>query len=139
MVIVAAILAVLAAIAIPRLSRGSRGASDAALEADLVALQEAIDSFAAQHDGEFPSADGIANQLTQYTDRWGQAQARKDTSHIYGPYLRAIPPLPVGPRRGNTKIGPRDSDGVGWIYTAASGQIEANVGEGGTSTTGAGP
>jgi prepilin-type N-terminal cleavage/methylation domain-containing protein len=128
-VIVAAILAILAAIALPRLIRGSRGASDAALEADLAALQKAIDLFATEHDGQFPGADSIADQLTQYTDRQGQAQAKKDALHIYGPYLRAIPPVPVGPRRGNTKIGSKEEDDVGWIYTSASGEIRANVGK----------
>ena len=128
LVIVAAILAILAAIALPRLSRGSRGASDAALEADLAALQKAIDLFATEHDGQFPGADSIADQLTQYTDRQGKAQDKKDSLHLYGPYLRAIPPVPVGPRRGNTKIGSKEEDDVGWIYTPESGQIRANLG-----------
>ncbi len=127
-VIVAAILAIVAAIALPRLSRGSRGASDAALEADLAALQKAIDLFATEHDGRLPSLDSIADQLTQYTDRQGKPQDKKDSLHLYGPYLRAIPPVPVGPRRGNTKIGAKDEDGVGWIYTPESGQIQANLG-----------
>lgn len=123
-----AILAVLAAIALPRLSRGSRGASDAALDADLAALQKAIDLFATEHDGQFPSIDSIAKQLTQYTDRQGRVQATKDATHLYGPYLRAIPPLPVGHRRGNTRIASEDAEDVGWIYTPASGRIEANMG-----------
>ena len=127
-VIVAAILTILAAIALPRLSRGSRGASAAALDADLAALQRAIDLFATEHDGQFPNADSIAKQLTQYTDRDGQVQATRDTLHIYGPYLRAIPPLPVGHRKGNTRIATQDAEDVGWIYTPASGQIEANAG-----------
>jgi len=128
LVIVAAILAIVAAIALPRLSRGSRGASDAALEADLTALQKAIDLFATEHDGRFPGGGSIAKQLTQYTDRQGNPQTAKDTLHIYGPYLRAIPPLPVGHRRGNTRIASQDAEDVGWIYTPASGQIEANLG-----------
>ncbi len=128
LVIVAAILAILAAVALPRLSRGSHGASDAALDADLAALQKAIDLFAAEHDGQSPRVDSIAKQLTQYTDRQGNAQATKDTSHIYGPYLRTIPPLPVGHRRGNTRIASQDAEDVGWIYTPASGQIQANTG-----------
>ncbi len=127
-VIVAAILAILAAIALPRLSRGSRGASDAALDADLTALQKAIDLFATEHGGQFPNADSIAGQLTQYTDRQGNPRDKKDSLHFYGPYLRAIPPLPVGPRRGNTKIGSKDEDGIGWIYNPESGQIRANLG-----------
>jgi len=45
-----------------------------------------------------------------------------------GPYMRAIPPLPVGTRKGNTKIALIDAPGVGWIYTPASGKIRANTG-----------
>ena len=138
-VVVAAILAILAAIALPRLSRGSRGASDAALDTDLAALQEAIDLFATEHDGQFPGADDIAKQLTQYTDRQGQAQATKDASHIYGPYLHAIPPLPVGHRRGNTRIASEDAEDIGWIYTPASGEIQANVGTAETTAETIGP
>ena len=138
-IIVMAILAILAAIALPRLSRGSRGASDAALEEDLVALQKAIDLYATEHDGQFPSADNIAKQLTQYTNRQGQAQATKDTLHIYGPYLHAIPPLPVGHRRGNTRIASQDAEDVGWIYIPASGQIQANTSLAETTAEAVGP
>lgn len=128
LIIVVAILAILAAIGLPRLSRGPRGASDAAVETDLEALQKAIDLYAAEHDGQFPSLDDIAKQLTQYTDHRGGVQATKDATHIYGPYLRTIPPLPVGHRQGNTRIAAEDAADVGWIYTPASGKIEANTG-----------
>lgn len=106
----------------------ARGANDAALDADLAALEKAIDLFATEHDGQFPSTDSIAKQLTQHTNRQGQAQATKDTLHIYGPYLHAIPPLPVGPRRGNTRIATQDAEDVGWIYNETLGQIQANMG-----------
>ena len=138
-IIVVAILAIVAAIGLPRLSRGPRGASDAALEADLEALQKAIDVYAAEHDGQFPGLDSIAKQLTQYTDRRGQAQATKDPTHIYGPYLRAIPPLPVGHRKGNTRIASEDANDVGWIYTPASGEIKANTGLVEAEATAVGP
>ncbi|RPJ39615.1 MAG: hypothetical protein EHM35_01895 [Planctomycetaceae bacterium] len=79
-------------------------------------------------DHQIPGVDRIAKQLTQYTDRQGNPQTMKDTSHIYGPYLRAIPPQPVGPGQGNTRIASQDAEDVGWIYTPASGQIQANLG-----------
>jgi len=128
LVIVVAILAVLAAIALPRLGGGSGRAGDAAVEADLETLQKAIDLFATEHHGLYPSVDNIADQLTQYTDMEGRAGAIKDTTHIYGPYLHAIPPVPVGHRKGGTKIAAGDGAGVGWLYDPASGQITANTG-----------
>jgi prepilin-type N-terminal cleavage/methylation domain-containing protein len=139
LIIVVAILAVLAAIGLPRLSRGPRGASTAALEADLEALQKAIDLYATEHGGQLPSLDDIAKQLTQYTDRQGRAQATKDATYIYGPYLRTIPPLPVGRRQGNTRIASEEAEDVGWIYTPASGEIEANAGLTEAEATAIGP
>jgi prepilin-type N-terminal cleavage/methylation domain-containing protein len=126
-VLVLAILAVLAAIGIPRLSRGSGGASDAVVEADTETLQKAIDLYAAEHHGQYPDTAGIADQLTQYTDMAGQTRAANDSTHIYGPYLRAIPPLPVGRRKGSTGIAAADAQSVGWIYTQIKGEIRANT------------
>ncbi|MFQ6036851.1 MAG: prepilin-type N-terminal cleavage/methylation domain-containing protein [Sedimentisphaerales bacterium] len=127
LVIVVAIIAILAAIAIPRMSRGSRGAGDSALASDLAVLRNAIDIFAAEHSGTFPTATNIVNQLTQYTDINGNAQTVKDPNHIYGPYIRKIPPLPVGNRKGSTGIAAADAAGVGWIYDDATGSIRANT------------
>jgi prepilin-type N-terminal cleavage/methylation domain-containing protein len=127
LILVMAVLGVLAAIALPHLGRGSSGANDAALEADLEALRKAIDLFAAEHHGRYPSADVVAAQLTEYTDMQGHVRAAKDATHIYGPYLHAIPPLPVGHRKGGTRIALADADGVGWIYTPESGLIRANT------------
>jgi prepilin-type N-terminal cleavage/methylation domain-containing protein len=124
LVIVVAIIAVLAAIAIPRMSRGSRGAGDAALAANLSVLRNAIDIYAAEHAGTYPSVIDIVNQLTQYTNGAGDAQDTKDTTYIYGPYIRKIPPLPVGAKKGCTGISAMTGDGVGWIYNGST--IKAN-------------
>jgi len=126
LVIVVAIIAVLAAIAIPRMSRGSKGASDAALTANLSVLRNAIDIYVAEHGSSYPSPLNIVNQLMQYTNAAGNAQGTKDTTHIYGPYIRKIPPLPVGAKKGGTGIAVEDDDGVGWIYDPDTGAIKAN-------------
>ena len=126
MVIVVAIIAIIAAIGIPRMSRGTRGANDAAVSGNLAVLRNAIDIFAAEHSGTFPTEDDIADQLTQYTNGAGDAQAAKDPNHIYGPYIHKIPSLPVGTNKGCTGIADDDADGVGWIYTETSGTIKAN-------------
>ena len=95
-VIVVAIIAVLATIAIPRMSRGAKGANDSAVSGDLAVLRNAIDLYATEHGGTYPGATTIANQLTQYTDIDGTTSTTKTTTCIYGPYVRTIPPLPVG-------------------------------------------
>ncbi len=127
LVIVVAIIAILAAIGIPRLSRGTRGAADSALSGNLTLLRNSIDIFAAEHSNTYPTAASIGNQLTQYTDAAGGVNASKSTTHIYGPYLRNVPPLSVGARKGGTGIAAADANDVGWIYTEGTGSIRANT------------
>lgn len=126
-VIVVAIIAVLATIAIPRMSRGAKGAKDSAVSGDLAVLRNAIDLYASEHGGSYPGASTIANQLTLYSDIDGTTSSTKTTACIYGPYVRSIPPLPVGARKGQTGIAAADANDVGWIYTAASGTIKTNT------------
>jgi general secretion pathway protein G len=126
MMLVVVIIALIAAIAIPKFSRGAAGATDSAVAADLAVLRNAIDMFQADHN-TYPSATTIANQLTQYTDSSGNAQATKDGTHIYGPYLRTVPALPVGANKGNSGIAAATGTGVGWLYTVASGTIGTNT------------
>lgn len=126
-VIVVAIIAILAAIGIPRMSRGSKGANDSALSGDLAVLRNAVDLYATEHGGTMPTEANINNQLTQYTDPTGATSATKTTTHIYGPYVRSIPPLPVGAKKGKTKIAAADANDVGWIYSATGGTVKANT------------
>lgn len=128
LVIVVVIIGIIAAIAIPRMSRGATGANDSALSGNLAVLRKAIDLYQAEHDGNFPAAATIVAQLTTYTDSSGAAQATKDATHIFGPYLRVIPPLSVGTtRKGQSGIAAADAATIGWIYTAADGSIKANT------------
>lgn len=130
-VIVVAIIAILAAIGIPRMSRGSKGAGDAALRADLTVLRNAIDLYAAEHQGNYPSTSGFADQLLKYTDEAGQAQTNRDETHYFGPYLRTIPKCPVGTKKGKNGVaeasGASDPN-VGWVYNPTTGQILPNTG-----------
>lgn len=136
LIIVVVIIGIIAAIAIPRMSRGSAGAAEAALSGNLAVLRSAIDMYAGEHGGTFPTVANIADQLTQFTDFSGDAQATKDATHIYGPYVRKIPALPLGAKRGKTDIAAAAGDDVGWIYTVASGDIVANCTDSETDSTG---
>jgi len=130
LVIVVVIIGIIGAIAIPRISRGASGAADSALVANLAVLRNAIDLYATEHQGAYPTLTNIENQLKLYTDIAGDASA-KDATHIYGPYLRAIPPLPVGPAavKGQTAfVAALDEDeAAGWVYDASTGTITANT------------
>lgn len=135
LVIVVVIIGVIAAIAVPRISRGARGAGESALRADLAAMRNAIDLYASEHTGDFPDLATFEEQLTTYTNDIGGALDAPDSTHIYGPYLRALPGLPVageavalGGKKGDSIVSDADGAGVGWIYTVATGTIVANTG-----------
>ena len=126
LIIVVVIIGIIAAIAVPRMSRGSAGASDKALAGNLAVIRNAIDMYAGEHVGTFPTSDEVAEQLTGYTDVNGDVADMPDATHVYGPYLHKVPPLPVGANKGGNGIADADGDGVGWIYAPATGAIRAN-------------
>jgi general secretion pathway protein G len=134
LVIVVVIIAIIGAIAIPRMSRGSAGAADAALAGNLSVLRGAIDLYATEHTGSYPALATFEDQLTQYTDDTGGTSATKTATHIYGPYLRKIPPLPTGAHKGDTGIAApaavppvaEVAGANGWLYDVGTGQIWAN-------------
>lgn len=129
LVIVVVILGIIAAIAIPRMSRGSEGANDSAVGQNANQLREAILRYHAEHENTFPTAANIANQLTQYSNLAGTSlSATRTATCIYGPYVRFIPPMPVGPRKGASGIAASDAEGVGWLYNASTGAIVPNTG-----------
>jgi len=121
LVIVVVIIAIIAAIAIPKMSRGAAGANDSALMQDLAQMRSAIELYAAEHTGAYPSATPATfiTQMTTYTDASGGTSATKDSTHIYGPYLKAIPVLPVGTNKGLatvTNTGTAGTGTFGWFW-----------------------
>lgn len=135
LVIVVVIIGVIAAIAVPRISRGAKGAGDSALRGSLTGLRNAIDMYAAEHGGVFPSgADQAAleDKLTKKTDATGAINA-DPTKNIYGPYLRSgFPPLPVCTNKGAATVKQTTGEpaysatGEGWVYSTDTGKIIAN-------------
>ena len=131
LIVVVVIIGIIAAIAIPKVSRGVVGASDATLAQDLTQMRQALDLFQNEHGGAYPSMGMINSALTLYTDDTGTSgQTTKDSTHPWGPYLKAIPPLPVGPAKGATLIGqdagPALGTNIGWLYNPATGALRAN-------------
>lgn len=126
LVVVVVIIAIIAAIAIPKMSRGSAGAADSATTQDLSTLRAALELYQTEHGGTYPStalAATLTSQLTEYTDSSGNTQATKDTTHIYGPYLKSVPSLPVGTNKGFatfTVTGPSGTGTFGWYYDGST-------------------
>jgi general secretion pathway protein G len=146
LVIVVVIIGIIAAIAIPRVSGASQSAREAALRADLKLLRDAIELYSVEHKGDWPamqsagngagaqSSDAFARQLTWYTTESGDAVVGRDSTHILGPYLRKVPPLPVGVNAGSTRVFSMNAftsagaagAGYGWEYEHYFGRIRAN-------------
>jgi prepilin-type N-terminal cleavage/methylation domain-containing protein len=138
LVIVVVIIGIIAAIAIPRMSRGTAGAADSALGGNLNVLRNALELYATEHNGKFPGHNAATTPvegLTMYTDDQGGKSATKTGNFIYGPYLRKIPPITVGPlKNDNTKnntfaagTAVEATPTAGWMYDKDSGTILANT------------
>jgi len=134
LVIVVVIIGIIAAIAIPRLSRGASGAADSALAGNLSVLRNAIDLYATEHGGTFPAQATFDAQLTQFSDGSGGTSTTKTATAIYGPYIRKLPTLPVGPagyKNTNTIVdgssGAPGTTAGAWFYNPATGDIKANL------------
>jgi general secretion pathway protein G len=130
LVIVVVIIAIIGAIAIPKMSRGAAGAGDSALTQDLSILRQALDLYQTEHGGAYPAIGSMPDALLSYTDDSGNTSATKTGNYVYGPYLRAVPPQPVGAKKGASGIdviGNASTATVGWIYDSSAGSIKANT------------
>jgi general secretion pathway protein G len=141
LVIVVVIIGIIGAIAVPRMSRGAKGAADSALVGDLRVMRDALDLFAVEHGGLYPEGADIGVSLTEYSGiRTDDLSPTKTASAIYGPYLRAIPKLPVGANKGKatftgTAPGPT-VNASGWYYSQTTGEIRANCADAETDEAG---
>ncbi len=147
LVVVVVIIGVIASIAVTRLAAAGRASAEVALMASLSSMRRAIDYYAAEHRGVFPgamadgagggpnSATAFVNQMTKHSSANGEVADSWDTDHLYGPYLRVIAPVPVGPDKGNTTVAidatnspPLVTGGTeGWVYNPTTGGIIANT------------
>ena len=128
LIIVVVIIGIIAAIAIPRMSRGAAGAADSSLLGSLAVMRSGLDIYATEHGGNFPVLATFVPQMTLFTDYPGATNAVKGGAFIYGPYLRKVPPLPVGTERGSTGItAVAGTAGFGWVYNDVNGSIVANT------------
>ena len=130
LVIVVVVIGLLAAVAIPRLSKGADDAD--AFAGDLAVLRNALELYALEHGGSYPSGDGFEAQLTGYTNAAGDAATNPSEDHRFGPYLIAVPPVKVGPEKGSNAVAgvasppTAEVEGPGWLYEPRSGRIWAN-------------
>jgi prepilin-type N-terminal cleavage/methylation domain-containing protein len=152
--IVIILMGIIAAVAVPRIAPSTQEASTNTLDTNLAALRNAIEQYAAQHNGRFPgqyketdgttaattdteAATAFAAQLTQYSDKNGKTSAAKDTVNFpLGPYFRSGVPKNPLPTSSNTVVADFDelgniantgaTGGSGWKVAVQTGQIVAN-------------
>lgn len=140
LVIVVVIIGIIAAIAIPRMSRGAAGAADSALTANLAVLRNALDLFQTEHGGRYPQATKFVDAMTKFSDDASPITYidPKDGTHQFGPYLRVIPPLPVGTNKGSSAVaeGTTPAGAQGWMYDPATGKVFANLPDGDKDSAG---
>jgi general secretion pathway protein G len=127
LVIVIVIVGVIASIAIPRFSRGAEGAAETALTDNLSTLNKAIELYATEHGGAYPPVGNVVHALTMYSDDQGGTSDAKGSPYIYGPYVRAIPLMPLGPQKGLDCISDCAGSGVAWVYDPEAGEFTANT------------
>ncbi len=137
-VIVVVIIGTIAAIAVPRISRGAGRAGDSALRANLKTLRSVIDVYAAEHSGTLPGADGLTGTFhKQLTENSASDGRTTGPDRPFGPYIRTVPRVGVGPFPDATDIAmvtttpfqnavPGASDN-GWIYNYQTGELIANT------------
>ena len=122
--IVVVILGILAAIVIPQFTNASESAKGSSLVSQLQTIRGQLELYQTQHNGNYPTLAQLWGNMTSYTDVAGAAQATKDATHIYGPYLQQAP---VNPLENSSTTASAAAAGVGWVYTAATGAITANA------------
>ncbi|MAE60781.1 MAG: hypothetical protein CMJ49_05420 [Planctomycetaceae bacterium] len=130
LVVVVVIIGVISMIAIPRMTRGASNAGAASLRADLAVLREAIELYRAEHDGLMPQVASFVSQMTSFSNLAGNSfdsQVNVGSRIVYGPYLQAIPAVPVGTKKGNAAVGPpAAAAAVGWVYDQSTGHIRTS-------------
>src|SRR5215217_7608988 len=106
--IVLVVLGIIASIVGPRRSRGAADPAAAArqtqeqvLAGRLKAMRAAVAAYVNEHGGHAPDPDRVVPQLTTYSDWSGRTNPTKTSRYIYGPYIREIPALPVGAKKGS--------------------------------------
>lgn len=115
LVVVILILGILAAVAAPKLISTSGDTTDNGLRQTLSVTRDAIELYAAQHNGVLPGAatDGtnaagtgkcFRRQLKFYSRADGQVSTTDRINYPLGPYFRSFPKAPLGPQVGKDGV-----------------------------------
>lgn len=120
--IVVVILGILAAIVVPQFTEASQEAKLSSLCCDLQTLRSQIELYKIQHNDIPPSLANFENQMTGYTDVYGDVMPAAGPN-IYGPYIQKIPMNQFNNDNTVQSSPPAGDDGGGWEYNEDTGAI----------------
>lgn len=119
--IVVIILGILSAIVIPQFSNAAVTSRKNSLIGQMKTLRSQILLFKLQHNDTLPNL--VLNQWNQFQSTTNLSGAVDATATgIFGPYVLK---LPQNPLNSNTTVAAAAAIGVGWIYTASTGTLNA--------------
>lgn len=142
LLIVVVILGILASVVIPQFSNAALEARENTLKDALRYLRTQVEVYSAQHrdvNPGFPAGDPTATptaallieQLTTYTNAFGESNATVSSSYPFGPYLSKMPENPINKLDTITVVTgesmPAPDGLTGWIYNATTGNFIANL------------
>ena len=123
LVILALVLAITAAIVVPQFSRAGQDSRLGLLRRHLATIRAQISRYEQQHDGQLPSAELFARQMTGRTNLAGQSPEPDSDGKRLGPYLQFIPDNPV---TGGNTVGSGPVETSDWCYDQHTGNFHAN-------------
>ena len=136
LLIVISILGIIAALVIPEMKGHSVKTKEAAAKDNIRIMRNAIEVYAAQHNGVAPgynsgtpSETTLINQLTLASDVGGATAAPGTPGYDYGPYLPSVPENLFNNLTSVTMLAdaadfPAEATGsTGWIYKPAEKDI----------------
>ncbi len=139
--IVVVVLGILAAIAVPQFTNASHSANESSLKDDLRYLRTVSVYQSQHHDvppgfpqgntAGTPTSQSFSDQLTLFSDEYGNVSATSSSVYPLGPYLPNIPKNPVNNLNTVEMIGPGPTptpdDSTGWLYQPSTGFLVPNL------------
>lgn len=143
LLLVIMILGIIAAVVLPQFQDSSMDTKNSALQYNLNIVRDALELYAAQHNGEYPNAEDdktFVKQLTNYTNLNQQVTKAKSLEYPYGPYLKNK--FPENPLAKNKNIADKvyistandplgtfhiDPSKGGWLYKTKTGEFIPNM------------
>jgi|GEM_PF-245601 len=139
--IVVMILGIMAAIVIPKFSSATVQARESMLRENLRIMRTQLGAYRAQHWSVSPGYDQngnlseqtFINQMTRFTNEYGEINNIVSANFPYGPYMSRIPENPLNDLNSITIIADNDpfpaqpAETGGWIYKPKDNMLRADM------------